>query len=280
MGTRVVSGVKKRAVTVNGIFYPENPETLAEMLVSWDLKTGSASGGRVLVAPHGAWDFTGNLAASAFAAAQKKDGQTGKKINRVLLLGSCHDSNEEGIFLSESSSFEALCGDLPVDQKLNLLLASCSTLIQINDIPHLCEHSLEILLPFVKHCFPDVKIIPILMCGKRPVLISCLAKALRVTFEKYMDESLIVVSSNVSRNHDKALALSMADEFQSILKAMDTKSFLSGLAANRINACGAALLGAVLESGLVDGKSFSSLCPLVKGKGEDGETVYYGAFAT
>jgi len=278
MGTRVVPGIKKRAMTVNDILYPENPETMTKMLVSWGLKTGSASGRQVLVAPHGAWDFSGNIAASAFAATQKGNGQAGKKISRVLLLGSCHDSSEEGVFLSESTLFETPQGDLLVDQKLNQLLASCSTLIRVNDIPHLSEHSLEVLLPFVKHCFSDAKIIPILMCGRRPLLISCLAKALRVTFEKYMEESLIVVSSNVSRNHDPALALSMADEFNSVLKAMDTKSFLAGLAASRISACGAALLGALLESGLVDGKSFSSLCPLITSKGEDGETVYYGAF--
>jgi len=127
--------------------------------------------------------------------------------------------------------------------------------------------------------FIIIKIIPILICGKKPMLISCLAKALRVTFEKHMEESLVIVSSNVSRNPDPALALSMADEFRSTVEVMDTKGFLASLAAGRISACGAAILGALLESGLLDDKNFSSLCPLLKSKGEDGETVYYGAFA-
>jgi hypothetical protein len=279
MDTREKPGLIKRSSVVNGIFYPESPETLVDIFASWGLRSGFASGGQVILAPHGAWNLTGNIAASAFAAVQKQGRQTGKRINRVLLLGSCHDSSEEGIFLSESAFFEPPQGELQVDQKFNRRLASCSTLIRINDIPHLCEHSLEVLLPLVKHCFPDAKIVPILMSGRRPLLISCLAKALRVILEKYMEESLIVVSSTVSRNSDPVIALSMADEFRSLLEAMDTKAYLSSLAVSRISACGAAVLGALFESGLLDGKHFSSLGPLVQSMGENGETVYHGAFA-
>jgi hypothetical protein len=282
MGTIVESRFKRRAAMVNGIYYPENPDVLAEMLSSWGLKAGSATGGQAILVPHGNWNLTGDIAASAFKSVQKKaegPGVKGPNVNRIIIFGANHQYTEEGIYLSESSSFETPQGDLPVDQKLNQLLASCSTLIRTNDIPHLCEHSLEVLLPLIKHCFPGVKIIPILMCGRRPMLISCLAKALRVTFEEHMEESLIVVSSNVSRNFDPALALSMADEFRTILEAMDTRSFLTCLADSRISACGAAILGALLESGLLDGKKFSSVCPLVQNREENGETVCHGAFA-
>jgi hypothetical protein len=278
MDTREKPGLRKRSSVVNGIFYPENPETMAAMFASWGLKTGAANGNQVILAPHGAWDLTGSIAAAGFIEVQKKNRKPGKRINRVLLLGAIHDFNEEGIYLSESVSFEPPHGDLLVDQRLNRLLASCSTLIRVNDIPHLSEHSLEVLLPLVKHCFPEVKIVPILMCGKKPLLISCLAKALRVTFERHMEDSLIVVSSSISRDSDPLTALTMANEFSSILEAMDTQSFLTRLTAGHISACGAALLGALLESGLLDGKHFSSLCPLIQNTEENGETVYHGAF--
>jgi AmmeMemoRadiSam system protein B len=197
-----------------------------------------------------------------------------------LLLGINHQSAEEGIYLSESASFETPLGDLIVDQKLNRKLASCSTLIRVNDIPHLSEHSLEVLLPMVKYCFPEASIVPILMCSGRPVLISSLARALRIVMEKYIDECLVIISSNVSQHPDPALAFSMADEFRSILEQMDTRAFLACLSAGRISACGKALAGVILESGLLEGSVFSSLLPLAQGREENGETVYYGAFAT
>ena len=110
-------------------------------------------------------------------------------------------------------------------------------------------------------------------------MISALAKALRITMERHMEGSLIIISSTVSQNADPALAFSMAEEFRSLLEDMDARTFLARLAEGRISACGGALMGAMFESGLLDGKRFSTLCPLVQGTGEAGETVYYGAFS-
>ena len=278
---------RKRSPVVNGIFYPESPEALRGRLLSWGLKKGencSSTGGQAILAPHGAWELTGSIAASAFAAVQSKGEKTGQRpslrppISKIVLLGKSHQSGEEGIYLSESASFETPLGDLQVDRKLTRQLASCSTLIRVNDIPHLSEHSLEVLLPMVKYCFPEAGIIPILMSGGRQLLISTLARALRIALEDYMEESLVIISSNVSQNPDPALALSMADEFSSLLAKMDARAFVGGLSSGRINASGGALAGALLESGLLEGGSFSALCPLAQGKGEQGETIFYGAF--
>ena len=261
---------------VNGIFYPEGEAALTDLFASWGLKKGlPAKGGQAIVAPHGAWDLTGSIAASAFAGI--KENGSGHGIGRILLLGTHHQPGEEGIFLSESDFFETPLGDLEVDQGLNRKLSSCSTLIGINDIPHLSEHSLEVLLPLVKHCFPDAKIVPILMGGRRPLLISALANALRISLETHMEESLIIISSTVSQSLDAAIAFSMANEFIALLEGMDAGAFLERLTDGRISACGGALVAALLESGLLSGKHFSALVPLEQGKNEQGETVYYGA---
>jgi hypothetical protein len=70
----------------------------------------------------------------------------------------------------------------------------------------------------------------------------------------------------------------MAEEFRGSLEKMDARALLESLAAGRISACGGALAGALLESGLLEGRHFSALCPAAQGIGENGETVYYGAY--
>ena len=265
---------------VNGIFYPNNPEKVTGQLGSWGLKQGQAGlscGGQIIVAPHGAWNHTGKVTGAAFTAIQEGK-KSGRPVKMVMLLGAHNRSAEEGIYLSESVYFDTPLGRIPVDRNLNRKLASCSTLLRINDIPHLLEHSLEVQLPLIKYCFPEAKIIPILVAGKRPILISALARAINIVFSESMEESLFVISSNVSQDPDPAEALSMADEFCSILGSMDSRAFLRRLAEGRISASGSAPLGALLSSGLLKEKSFSPLCPLAKSKGEQGETVYYGAF--
>jgi AmmeMemoRadiSam system protein B len=273
--------MKRRASVVNDIFYPENREALTEKLLSWGLIEGSSdsrSGGHVILAPHGAWDITGNIAASAFSAVQSKRENSSRPINRVLLLGTCHHSVEEGIYLSESASFETPLGDIEVDQKLNRELVSCSTTIRVNDIPHLSEHSLEVLLPMVKYCFPQAKILPILTGNGDRTLVNGLGGVLRFALKNDIEESLVVISSSVSQNSDPALARTMAEEFCSLLEDMDTETYMARLASGNISACGGALVGALLETGLFDGENFSSVCPFSHSPGENSETVYYGAF--
>ncbi|MCL2379958.1 MAG: AmmeMemoRadiSam system protein B [Treponema sp.] len=286
-GKAIPNGHRRRVPVFNGIFYSDNRETLAAQLASWGVTQGSSGpsrGGQVIIAPHGAWDVSGKIAAAAFAAAQTGEPDASQSlpggIKRVILLGPCHGSGEQGIYLSESAFFQTPLGDLPVDREVNRKLESCSTMIRENDILHFSEHSLEILLPMIKYCFPGAKIVPIIAQGARPALISALARALRVILENYMEESLIVVSSNVSLSHIPAIAFSMADEFRSMLSGMDTGAFLARLSEGRVSACGGPIIAALLESGLLDGKRFSALTPLIHETEEDGKAVYYGAFAT
>lgn len=278
---------------VNGIFYPNGRETLIAQLSSWGLRDGfirnvtgrlpgkedgSSAGVQAILAPHCAWELAGKITGLAFAAVQEREENGGKPVSRVLLFGTHHNFAEEGIYLSESAFFDTPLGGLVVDQELNQQLASCSSLIKVYDIPHLSEHALEVLLPLVKYCFPAATIVPILMAGTKPALISGLASALKTVLGNDAGENLFVISSNVSINSDPALALSMADEFRSLIEKMDTQAFLEGLAGGCISACGGAIIGALLESELLNGKHFSSLSPMVQATGENGETVYCGAF--
>ena len=292
MGKTGIPGLRRRAPVVNGIFYPDKREVLTAQLASWGLRDGSATDSyasqfpaensinnriQAILAPHGAWDLTGNIAGKAFRAVQQREEKNSRHIRRVLLFSTYHNYAEENIYLSESAFFDTPLGELPVDQELNQELACCSPHIRVYDIPHLSEHALEVLLPMVRYCFPCAKIVPVLMAGAGSVLISSLANALKTVLGNCAGESLIVVSSNVSQNPDPAIALAMAEDFLGLIAKMDARTFLAAHAGGRISACGGALIGALLESNLLHGKQFSPLCPIVQAAGENGNTVYYGA---
>ena len=287
----------RRMPVVSGIFYPDAEEALKECLESWGLKEGSTRtslskqtpGGRVLIAPHGAWDLSGEIAAAAFASLQAELGE-GKRqgglhdVQRVILIGPCHsywhgwEHGESGVYLSESSSFQTPIGDLTVDRRTNRTMTSSSTLVQENDIFHLSEHSIEVLLPMVKFCMPSVKIIPILVQDSSPPVVAALARVLRMLANDNIEHSIIIVSSNISASCDKAQALTMAENFSVVLPATDADAFSAELSAGRINACGGAIISALFESGLLAGKRFSAISPLSTATDEDGYIVYYRAF--
>jgi AmmeMemoRadiSam system protein B len=272
--------LRGRAPVVAGIFYPDEQAALEARFRAFGLEPGTGGRAAAIIAPHGAWDLSGAVAASAFSVAAGRSGRAKDRVLRVVILGTIHNSYEEGIYLSESDFFETPLGNIAVDRQLEESLASCSTLFQINDIPHLGESSLEVLLPFIQFCFPDVFIVPILMGGHRSQHISALARGLNYVFESIMDSTLLVVSANLSLNDTEAEAVERAGLCIQLLEEKETAKFLSGLRNGRISACGGALIGALLESGLVDTKKARFVSgSLIKAKAEQERTTCYGALA-
>jgi len=195
-------------------------------------------------------------------------------------MGPVHDKREEGLFLSNSHSFMTPLGDIAVDQKIVEKLESCSPLFEVDDIPHLQEHSVEVLLPFVKYCFPQAAIVPILMGKPRETLVRVLARALQDILTPIMDNTLLIVSFNMAVHHDEEEALNMAWECLGLLSEGKNAELGRALQNGRIKSCGGALVAALLQSGLVDTCHSNLASPSLKSTfGEKGKTVYYGAFS-
>jgi AmmeMemoRadiSam system protein B len=270
-----------RSPMVGGMFYPEDETETIDRLIAFG--EGKETGGcaAAIIAPHGAWDISGSIAGAAFSAAAGRYGSREKgDISQVVILGTIHDKKEDGIFLSESDSFQTPLGNLPVNREFCDELLSRNTFFELNDIPHLREHSIEVLLPFIKYYFPHVSIVPILMGNSRQILISTLARALEHVFEPVMEDTLLVVSCNLSMNNNADLARIQAEECVRLLLGKKAAEFSAGIQNGRISACGGALAAALLESGLVNRleASFAS-DGLIHAKGEENKTVYYGAIS-
>jgi AmmeMemoRadiSam system protein B len=274
---------RRRAAVVAGLFYPEERCALEAQIRSFAPGEG-AGNAAAIIAPHGAWNISGAIAGAAFSAAAGRARTGAEALSRIVILGCLHDPAgvfpEEGLFLPESSCFETPLGDIPVERKLCRALTSCNTFFQINDIPHLREHTLEVLLPFIKFHFPKAKILPILLGGSRPVLISALARALHIVFKNRLSDTLFVVSANLSKNADAEASRTQAEECIRILEANDAKGFGGGLYDGRLSVCGGGAAAALLQSGLLESKTGRLISgPLLKTRGEGNNTVYYGGIS-
>jgi AmmeMemoRadiSam system protein B len=279
MGQSVFEKSRSRTPVVDGLFYPEEPKMLKAQIRSWGIDADSGRGGHggIILAPHGAWELTGRIAGAAFASVLGKEkSRTGA--DRVVLLGPVHRDSRGGLYLSDSAYFETPLGSIPVDRRLTRELGSCSTLFEVNDAPHLAEHSLEVFLPLVKYCFSSAEIVPVLMGGSRPSLISVLARALDLVLKNRMKRTLLVISTNLSTNMDPEKARTEADELIGLLKDKNPQGFMARLKEGRISACGGPILAALLESGLLGEKTLRP-GPRCDGLGEEKDTVCYGALS-
>ena len=242
------------------------------------LEKGKGGQAKAIIAPHGAWEISGSLAGAAFASAAARAGK--KSPSRAVIMGPIHDIRENGLFLSNSHSFQTPLGDILVDQKTNKKLQSYGDIFEVNDIPHLHEHSIEVLLPFVKYCFPDTPIVPILAGGPREQYAAPLSQSLRAVFEPFMEDTLFIISLNLAVHPDETAALSMAREAQELFREGRRDELNLALQDGRIAGCGGTLLAALLCSGLLDTARASLASEtLLSARGENDRMVYYGAFS-
>jgi len=259
-----------RCPVVAGMFYPEEKAETLDYIRAYGLEQGKGGQAKAIIAPHGAWVLSGALAAAAFSAAGGRRGS----ISRVVILGPLHRRQKEGLYLSNSHSFQTPLGMLPVDQDISEDLKSASGLFKINDIPHLEEHSIEVLLPFVKFCFPGASIVPVLMGQPGAESIEALAHALKTVFAPIMGNTLFVVSCNLSKADDKISALLMAKESLRLFSGKNAPELLCAILENRLNACGGGLVASLFASGLLD-ETLPAVGNMVSAVGEENDTVFY-----
>jgi len=263
-----------RSPVCAGLFYPDEKVEILKLLRSFGIEKAKFGQAKAIVAPHGAWSYSGALAADAFVSAMGRNG-----VKRVVILGPIHDKREKGLFLSNSHSFYTPLGNILVDRKMSEQLEKSGDSFEINDIPHLGEHSIEILLPFVKYCFPGASIVPVLMGQPGAQYIYDLAQSLKTVFSPVIDETLIVVSSNLSCNKDDRTARLLAEETLRLFKEMNVPVLTSAILEGRLNACGGALVVSLMESGLVDKTTCSAVNNLVSAVSAENNTVYYNGLS-
>jgi AmmeMemoRadiSam system protein B len=238
-----------RFPVASGLYYPEEPDAVKTALASFGLNQGGGDSGKALavIAPHSAWNLSGPAAARAFMACRKR------RPSRVVMLGMVHGPGRGGLFLSDSDSFHTPLGMLAVDTKSCEELASCSTIFEIDDIPHLSEHSIEVLLPFVKHCFPSAAIIPVLMGTPSQSRLKVLAGALHVVFKDRIDTTLFVIASCLANDPGEDSSDRQAKLFLKALAEKDGPALKKGIFNGAISGCGAVLAAALYESRLLEG---------------------------
>ncbi len=186
-----------RSPAVAGTFYPENAQQLHQMLTHYleDAKT-EAKVPKAMIVPHAGYVYSGPIAASAYARLkQAKD-----LITRVVIIGPSHRVAFRGLAVSRADTFSTPLGKILVDQEAVETIARFS-FVDYLEQAHTYEHSLEVHLPFLQATLTDFKIVPIVAGDATPEQVGQVIDTLWGG-----DETLIVISSDLSHYHDYATA--------------------------------------------------------------------------
>jgi AmmeMemoRadiSam system protein B/AmmeMemoRadiSam system protein A len=189
-----------RPAAVAGTFYPGDQGELTSMV---DALLSAAKSEepcpKVIIAPHAGYIYSGSIAAKVYSRLANRQ----HEISRVVLLGPSHKVGFKGIAASTADKFSTPLGDIPLAVESIKFLAASGELTFM-DQAHEQEHSLEVHLPFLQRALGAFELVPLVVgnCSKEHV-----AKVLEHLWGG--DETLIVISSDLSHFHEYAEAQSL-----------------------------------------------------------------------
>lgn len=248
--------MESRRPAVAGSFYPAQPAKLRETIAGYlrtaldampaEEKDPKAPLPKALIAPHAGYVYSGPVAASAYARIVNARGI----VTRVVLAGPAHRVAVRALAATGLDGFETPLGTVPIDKDAIALIGKLPQ-VQINDLAHAAEHSLEVHVPFLQFVLgpdqsharqqaeksPDAgfKLVPLAVGDAVPEETAAVFDALWGG-----PETLFVISTDLSHFHAYETARLMDANAAKAIEALDP----NGLAYEQ--ACGRAPVAGML----------------------------------
>ncbi|MDD9905632.1 MAG: AmmeMemoRadiSam system protein B [Rhodospirillaceae bacterium] len=219
-----------RAAAVSGMFYPDDPRELAASVARYMASAVPAGGAvpKAIVAPHAGYIYSGAIAGRAYATVKA----AADRITRVVLLGPAHRVAFDGLAAPEADAFQTPLGQVKIDLAAIHAVADLPQLVQRDDA-HREEHSLEVHLPFLQEMLGDFALVP-LVVGRASE-----AEVAQVLDRLWGgDETLIVISTDLSHYEDYATAQRMDSATAAAIEELRTDGIRQPQACGRIPVCG------------------------------------------
>lgn len=200
-----------RPAAVAGMFYPDKASELNASLKAYLKGATLDVVPKAIIAPHAGYIYSGAIAGEVYHTLRP----AADIIKRVLLLGPSHRVPLLGLAASSAEYFQTPLGNVAIDQQSTSLALSLPQ-VHLLDEAHSLEHSLEVQLPFLQSVLNDFQVLPLVVGDATPDEV---AEVLDLLWGG--DETLIVISSDLSHYHDSDTARAMDQRTSQAIERLD-----------------------------------------------------------
>ena len=185
-----------------------------------------------LICPHAGYVYSGPVAASSFYELAI-DG----KPDTIVLLGPNHTGYGSGLALMREGIWRTPLGDVEVDSEISDAILHETNMVDVDEVAHRYEHSIEVQLPFLQFLYGNsFKIVPI--CYLMQDYESAIEVGRALTEALNATNTVVIASSDMT-HYESAKTAGAKDH--AALKAvtdLNAKRFYEIVETQNITACG------------------------------------------
>ena len=200
-----------------GKFYPADQKKLKNALDFFFSKAINSIGEKpfAIIAPHAGYIFSGQIAADAYNQARNY------KYDYIIVLGTNHTTaGFSGVSVYSEEGYKTPLGKIKIDRESANALKKADKDIVTNEDVNSREHSIEVQLPFIQYCFPDAKIIPMVVSARNTAVCERLGSAISKVFSN--KSVLVVASSDLSHYPEFSNAEGVDKKTLTCIKSLNT----------------------------------------------------------
>ena len=182
-----------------------------------------------IVSPHAGYVYSGSVCAETMKSIDIPE--------TVVILGPNHHGRGSLVSLS-SRNWQMPWGDVPVAEVFVSLLENTDANIEIDELAHQYEHSLEVQIPFLHALQDNLTIVPLVLSQLSYSMCEKIADALAESIQRYEKPVLMVASSDMNHYETRQLG-SIKDKLAlDELTALNPQGLYSTVNAHNISMCG------------------------------------------
>jgi hypothetical protein len=159
------------------------------------------------------------------------------KPDTVVVLGPNHTGYGSALALMDEGVWRTPLGDVEVDGDVAREIMRETSLVDVDELAHRYEHSIEVQLPFLQYLYGnEFKFVPV--CFQLQDLAS--AEEIGNALAEVLAErsAVIIASSDFTHYESQANASRKDNAALKAVEAMDAKQFLSIIETENVTACG------------------------------------------
>lgn len=195
-----------------------------------------------LVCPHAGYMYSGPVAAHAYYELAA-DGRP----DTVVILGPNHTGYGSALALINEGVWRTPLGDVEVDCEVADQIVRKARLVDVDELAHRFEHSIEVQLPFLQYIYGyRFKFVPV--CFQMQDLSSAVEVGQAVAEVLTGRNAVVIASSDMTHYEPQKSAAAKDLVALKAVEAMDAEQFYSIVESRDVSACGYGPIAAVITA--------------------------------